>query len=87
MRFLECISVLKRRLVLESGLIRAYNNATAELRPNGHPATARMPNFTRTFTCGKENAIQAIRSMYGFPAAGFGFGMRLTSRILSDDCP
>jgi hypothetical protein len=88
MRFLECVSVLKRWHVFESDLTRAYNHATAALQPNGHHVTARMPNTTRTFNVdGRENAIEAIRSMYGFPAAGYEYGLFITSKFLSDDCP
>jgi hypothetical protein len=88
MRFLECIAVLKQWHVFESDLTRAYNHAFAAVQPNGHRVTARMPNFTRTFDVdGRENAIEAIRSMYGFPAAGYEFGLWLTQVLLSSECP
>jgi hypothetical protein len=87
MRALECIAIYKNWLVFETDLTRAYSHATAQLQPNGHPVCARMPNISRTYNVdGTENAIQSIRSMYGFPAAGFEFGKWMTSELLSDRC-
>jgi hypothetical protein len=88
MRALECIAIYKGWVVYETDLTRAYSHATAELQPNGHPVCARMPNISRTYTVdGTENAIEAIRSMYGFPAAGFEFGRWMTAELLSARCP
>jgi hypothetical protein len=87
MRFMECIAVLKQWLVYETDLTRAYAHSTAAIQPNGHPVSARMPNISRTYTSKRENGIQAIRSMYGFPAAGYEFGLWFTEQLLSEGCP
>jgi hypothetical protein len=68
-------------------LTRAYAHAFAEIQPIGHAVSARMPNISRIFIEGSERAIEAIRAMYGFPAAGFEFGKWFTKALNSDSNP
>jgi hypothetical protein len=82
MRALECIAIFKQWSTFATDLTRAYTHSTAQLQPNGHHVTARMPNISRVFTHdGAENAIEAVQSMQDFPAAGYEYGMWMCDQL------